>query len=189
MSEAMALESLAEQWLRSEGYWTQTRVPFRMRRGNSDLDVLGVNLKRRVVVIECKGWGGPEYYPTYNTQRLEEEVVPLCRKAKKDLKYFLASVASRKLEITRVYEFRLVLPGHLPDGAQKRDMEKDLKKRCGLACNLRIFSVHEVIRDLQKWVGEDMHIRRKRYADTALEMLRWVWRSGGQICWRNPKGE
>ncbi len=191
MSETMALESLAEQWLRSQGYWTQTRVPFKKRKGNSDLDVIGVNLqgRGRVVVIECKGWYGPKDYPTFTSKGKKQDVVWLCQKAKEDLKYFLGSRASKDRGIARVDEFRLVLPGYLPDGAKRRDMETQVKKRCRLPWDLRLFSVHEIIRDLQTWVKRDMYVSRKRYSDTSLEMLRWVWRSGGEIRWRNRKGE
>lgn len=197
MSEAMALERLAEEWLRFQGFWTQTRVPFRLRGtakkplgSSSDLDVIGIRENEKgldVVVVEVKGHGAPNVYPDYTRHGRGREIIKICKEKKKDVRIFERSVR-KDWGIHRVNELRLVLGGKLVTaGDARRKLEHDLKHRYKLPFSVRIFSIDEMIRDLVECVRKDKDVRRKRYADSALEMIRWVLRSGGNICW--PAGD
>lgn len=42
---------------------------------------------------------------------------------------------------------------------------------------VRLLPVHKLISRLIKAVGEDMMVRRRRYPDTALELIRWLFRA------------
>ncbi len=182
MSEAMALETLMEHLLRFEGFWTRTRVPFKRKRGGlSDIDIVGINHKGRGVVVECKGWGSPESYYNLNTAKRRLQIRQLCRKAKKDIPHFLKSEANKTLGIRRIHEFRLVLPGKLDTGAPRKSLEQTLGKQ--MKCTVEIVCVDELLKKLVDHVAQDKNKRRKRYPDTSLEMIRWVLRSGGRICW------
>jgi len=44
---------------------------------------------------------------------------------------------------------------------------------------VRLLPVHRLLRELFLGVPEDMLLRRKRYPDTAMEMLRWITRAVG----------
>ncbi len=186
MSEPMALERLVEQWLRFDGYWTLTRVPFKILRrggGNSDFDVLGVNAKGKVVVAECKAWGRANDYWDFDAKSDRRVIEKLCKKVKKDWPHFKQSYANkRRLKLRRIDTPRLVLPGRLSDPGTKEELESSLTKRCGF--DVQIFGIHEVIQKIQDEVEKDKDKRRRRYADTALEMIRWILRSDGRICWK-----
>ena len=188
MSEAMAVERMVEEWLRFQGHWTQTRVPFKKPRGgNSDINVIGANLQRkrpRVVVVEVKGHGSPSAYPDYTSPGRARQIEDLCKKEKRSIKQFLHSPAAKHLGVTKVDELRLVEPGRLgPLGKRREDLEHTLRQKYRLPFELRIVSIDEVIKDLFKRVTTDKDERRKRYADTALEMIRWITRAKGQIEW------
>jgi hypothetical protein len=59
-----------------------------------------------------------------------------------------------------------------------------LRKEYGMPVDhLNVKGIHEVIQDLYNSVNIDMHERRKRYPDSALEMLRWMIRAGGRTDW------
>jgi hypothetical protein len=45
--------------------------------------------------------------------------------------------------------------------------------------SVRLLPVHRLLRELFLRVPKDMLIRRKRYPDTAMEMLRWIARAVG----------
>ncbi len=57
--EAMALESLVASVWRLDGFLAITRHPIRVKRGYSDLDVVGVRADGAVRVGECKATGQP----------------------------------------------------------------------------------------------------------------------------------
>ncbi len=182
----MALERLVEQWLRFDGYWTLTRVPFKIKRrggGNSDFDVLGVNAKGEVVVAECKAGGRASDYFNFDAKWGRRWIEELCEKVKKDWPHFKQSDANKKrLHLRRIDTLRLVLPGRLNNQGTKEKLESSLTKRCGF--DVQIFGIHEVIQKIQDNVEKDKNERRRRYADTALEMIRWILRSDGRICWK-----
>ena len=185
MSEVMALEKIVELWLKSEGHWTETRVPFKKPSGaNSDVDVIGIKLngkKAKVVVVEVKGHGSPSAFPNYGSPGRTRGIKRLCSKEKKDLKSFLRSDFAKQFGIKRVDEVRLVEPGRLPH--KRAELEHRLRQELRLPFVLRIYSVDEVIQLLWEWVIKNKDIRRKRYADTSLEMIRWILRSGRNIEW------
>lgn len=187
MSEVMALESLVEQLLSFEGYWTKMRVPFKKPSGaNSDLDVLGIKRGGRVVVAECKGWGSPEDYWNFDAPSRRKYLDELCREARDNFKHFLRSQQAKRLEIDHIDEFYLVLPGRVGQEENREALSARLKQKHRLPVSVfRLLCVHEVIRKLQDHVSKNMNERRKRYADTSLEMIRWVLRSGGRISWAN----
>ena len=45
------------------------------------------------------------------------------------------------------------------------------------ACKVRLWPVHLLLRQLFLELPVDMRLRRKRYPDTSMEMLRWVHRA------------
>ncbi|MFQ5777012.1 MAG: hypothetical protein ACE5IP_03285 [Terriglobia bacterium] len=183
MSEPMALETLAEHLLRFEGYWTQTRVPFKTRRGNSDWDVVGMSPSGRVVVAECKGVGSPRDYLNWDTPAKQRKIERWCKKAEDNWRYFLRSPANKRLQLRRINEFRLFLPGKLPRSNAREKLEARLQRKYSFP--VRLFSVQEIIQKLKLHVQRDMKERGKRYADPALEMIRWLLRAGGDIVWRS----
>lgn len=87
----------------------------------------------------------------------------------------------------KVKELRLILGERLPAADARRKFEQELKGKGKL--EVHIFSIDEMIRGLVESVREDMYVRRKRYADTALEMIRWIIRSGGNVCWPRDRAE
>ncbi len=186
MSEPMAVERLVEQWLRFDGYWTLTRVPFKIKThggGNSDFDVLGVNWKGEVVVAECKAGGRADDYFNLDAKGMRGWIEELCGKVKKDWRHFKQSYTNKKrLHLRRINTFIVVLPGRLNDQETKEKLESSLTKRYGF--DVQIFGIHEVIQKIQDQVENDMGKRQRRYADTALEMIRWILRSHGRICWK-----
>ena len=65
MSEVMAIESIVEAYAKFKGYFCEMRVPFKLKRGYSDFDIVGFNPKTRAtLVVECKAWGSSDYYPS-----------------------------------------------------------------------------------------------------------------------------
>lgn len=192
MSEAMALERLAQEWLRFQGFWTQTRVPFRLRfngktplGASSDLDVIGLRQNGKeldVVVVEVKGHGSPDTYPRFTKSR-KQKIIEICKAKKRDIRLFERSVR-KDWGIGKVNELRLVLGERLvPAGKRRNELERSIKRKCKLPFRVRIFAIDEIIRDLVEYVRKDKDERRKRYADTALERIRWIIRSDGNVCW------
>lgn len=53
--------------------------------------------------------------------------------------------------------------------------ERELGAAYGVC--VRLLPVHRLLRSLFIGIAKDMHVRRKRYPDTALEMLRWTART------------
>jgi hypothetical protein len=79
MSESMALERMAQIFAELEGYLTVTRVPYLNRykrsgetrksnqQGDLDLVGLGPAPNYPLLLVECKGYGGPESYENWFT--------------------------------------------------------------------------------------------------------------------------
>ncbi len=179
MSEPMALERLAAEWLRFEGYWTELRVPYRKKNTFSDIDVLGFRKQAPgVVAVECKGWGKATEYRHLAKGRIDR-IRRHCWRTKRSWASFQHS--NKRLGLGRIDELRLVWPGSFRKEATKIKLEKELTNKCGF--KVRIFGVRDLIVQLENCVRNDLKERGKRYPDTALEMIRWVVRSGGRICW------
>ena len=68
MSEPMAIELLAEELAKFRGYLTEIRVPFKLEKGGiTDFDVIGYSPQTgKSLVIECKAWGSPNQYSSFN---------------------------------------------------------------------------------------------------------------------------
>lgn len=92
MSEAMAIEKMAENLAKTEGYFaTSTDVPYLRKRdknGNDkqgkqagDLDIVGRNLKNELLVIECKAYGGPEEYDNWFKNSRIKTIIELVESA------------------------------------------------------------------------------------------------------------
>ena len=63
MGEVMAIERIAEELVKLNGYLTVCNMPFKKGRGHGDLDIIGYRPKdKRILVVECKAWGGPDEY-------------------------------------------------------------------------------------------------------------------------------
>jgi hypothetical protein len=170
MGEAMAIESIAEEYAKFKGYFTETRVPFKLEIGHSDIDVLGFHLQKgTTLVIECKAWGSPDQYFNFCGDRLgfRKEF----RKIITHWKYFKKSPNNKKWNLNRLDEIWYVIPGYCDD---KEEIEGKLSKE--LNHIIKIIPIHELIRDVMFEVKEDKDKRRKRYSNPALEFCRWLLR-------------
>jgi len=169
MSEAMAIESIVQEYAKFKGYLTETRVPFKLKRGHSDLDVLGFNPKtKNSLVAECKAWGSPNQYPSYNNSKkwFKEKFEEIIAK----WEHFKNS-PTNKWRFSKLDEIWYVIPGYCDD---KEQVEADLSTE--LDHNVRIIPIHELILDVMFEVKKDKDIRRKRYSNPALEFCRWLLR-------------
>lgn len=170
MGEAMAIESIAEEYARFKGYFTETRVPFKLEIGHSDIDVLGFHpQKGTTLVIECKAWGSPDQYFNFcgDTLGFRKEF----RKIITHWKYFKKSPNNKIWNFNRLDEIWYVIPGYCDD---KEEIEGKLSKE--LNHIIKIIPIHELIRDVMFEVKEDKDKRRKRYSNPALEFCRWLLR-------------
>jgi len=99
MSEAMALEQMACALAEMEGYLTASRVPVLGKRDRwgadkdgsqlGDLDVVGVGPgeQGRLLVVECKGYGGPDDYDNWLKPLRLDEIAYLVDGAVTNLAY------------------------------------------------------------------------------------------------------
>lgn len=166
MTEEMAIESLVKLFWELKGYLVKTRVHYKGKKGGiRDIDVLCFDPKtRECIVIECKAWGSPEEYPTYT----------LDKKNKKDIidsiKELTNELALRRakevLGVDKVDRAILYVGGdvdqHLIDF-----LNQDSK------IPIDVVPIHKLVFELFLEVASDMRERRKRYPDTALELIRW----------------
>lgn len=170
MSEAMAIESIAEEYAKFLGYFTETRVPFKLKKGNSDIDVLGFNPKTKTsLVIECKAWGSPNQYPSFTNSKkwFKEKLTEIIGK----WSYFKKAKTNR-WNLINLDEIWFIIPGFCDD---KSKIEAEISKE--LKHDIKIIPIHELLLNIMFKVREDKNIRRKRYANTALEFCRWLLRS------------
>lgn len=165
----MAIEAMAEELAKSEGYFTETRVPFKKDKGNSDFDVLGYHPKNNhTLVIECKAWGSPENYTSFNNYSFFQEFF---QKIIDDFSYFKSSPTNH-WGIKKLNEMWFVIPGSCDYISEyEADLLKEFKIRC------RLIPIHQLIFELLKFVRDDKDKRRKRYNNAALEFCRWFLRS------------
>lgn len=169
MSETMAIESIAEEYAKFKGYFTETRVPFKFIIGNSDIDVLGYNPKtKNSLVIECKAWGSPDKYPSFDDSEWFKEIF---KQIIKKWDYF-KKAPTNKWNLSSLDEIWFVVPGSCD---HKSQIEKEVKKE--LNHNVKIIPIHELILDIMFEVKKDKNVRRKRYSNSALEFCRWLLRS------------
>ena len=182
MAEVMAIETIAAEYAKLKWYFTQTRVPFKLKTGISDIDVLGYNPRtRKTIVVECKAWGSPDQYAKFTWEewhialRDHEDYFGGIQKRWK--KFFVHSDVN-KWKLSRLDEIWLVLPGIFPE---KDRMEKWLKKELGITCH--ILPIHELLLRVISGVASDKDVRRKRYEDSAMEFCRWFVRSYNRKAW------
>lgn len=93
---------------------------------------------------------------------------------KEDWRSFIDGQKTNKWGFRTFDKIRLVVDGHFPTDGRER-FQKELKTMAG--CEVEILPIHEMIEQLFLMIKEDKNNRRKRYPDTALEMLRWLLRS------------
>lgn len=170
MSEVMAIESIAEEYAKFLGYFTETRVPFKLKKGNSDIDVLGFNPKTKTsLVIECKAWGSPDQYPSFTNSKkwFKEKLTEIIGK----WGYFKKAPTNR-WNLKNLDEIWFIIPGFCDD---KSKIETEISKE--LNHDIKIIPIHELILNIMFEVRKDKNIRRKRYANPALEFCRWLLRS------------
>ncbi len=113
MSEAMAIESIVQEYAKFKGYLTETRVPFKLKRGHSDFDVLGFNPKTKSsLVVECKAWGSPDQYPSYNDSKkwFKEEFEEIIGKWER-----FKNSPTNKWGLSKLDEIWYVIPGYCDD--------------------------------------------------------------------------
>lgn len=175
--EPMAIERLVAEYLKLDGYFIKTRIPFHTRKGSiSDLDVIGIKTKNRdSIVVECKAFGSANVYPNYDTPRRREDIRKYAEKLVKRTRVFLSSESNKKqFKISRFRRYLIIVPGYLDDDA-RTDLEIILKKK--LRKRFRIMPIHELIQETIRRVEADKTQRGARYPDTALEMIRWMSRA------------
>lgn len=170
MSEVMAIESIAEEYAKFLGYFTESRVPFKLEKGNSDIDVLGYNPKtKKSLMVECKAWGSPDQYPSFNgcNSWFKEQFKEMVKKWD-----FFKKSPTNKWNIHNLDEIWFIIPGFCDD---KLEIEENLSKEFSKI--IKIFPIHELILNVMFEVKKDKDVRRKRYSNSALEFCRWLLRS------------
>lgn len=190
MSEGMALEKLAEEHARLQGYLTLVRVPFKRplekgkrNRANTDFDVIGFNRKTgKVLLVEVKGYFAPEAYPDWSTDGWDRSRVPVFVDdlAQKWQEFVVSSGVNDMLgfRLKDLGEIRMVIPGEWPNDRKgfERRLESLVRKRLRRPVRVSILPIHDMLLEIIKLVKTDKDIRRVRYADTALEAFRWLLR-------------
>jgi len=169
MSEVMAIESIVEAYAKFKGYFCEMRVPFKLRGGYSDLDIVGFNPKTRAtLVVECKAWGSSDYYPSCGGSGYKRWFKEEFRRIIKKWDRFKKSPSNR-WNLSKLDQIWYVLPGYSQD---KEKVEAQLSKE--LKHSIRIIFIHELIRNVILEVNEDRKKRGKRYSNPALEFCRWL---------------
>jgi len=170
MSELMAIESIVEEYAKFLGYFTEHRVPFKLKKGNSDIDVLGYNRKtKKSLMIECKAWGSPNQYYSFNDSKswFKKQFQTMIGKWE-----FFKKSSTNKWNLSKLNEIWFVIPGFCDDRLQT---EAEISKE--LHCTVKIIPIHNLLLDIMFEVKKDKDVRRKRYPNAALEFCRWLLRS------------
>lgn len=167
----MAIESIAEEYAKLEGYLTLTRVRFKMRRGHSDIDVIGYNPKEgNVLLIETKARGPPEKYKEANIRKCKN-------KAKELLKKWSAFCSSG----TNKWEFKKKMLKEIWliwDGYIKNNDEKEIKIE---KIKVKIIPIHIMLLKFIYRIRKDVFERRVRYPHPAMEMIRLLIKTYNNI--------
>ncbi len=169
MSEVMAIESIVEAYAKFRGYFCEMRVPFKLKRGYSDLDIVGFNPKTgATLVVECKAWGSSDYYPSFDGSDSKRWFKKQFREIIKKWDQFKKSPSNR-WKLSKLNQIWYVLPGHFQ---HKEVFEAQLSKE--LKHSIKIIFIHELIRNVILEVNKDRKKRGKRYSGPALEFCRWL---------------
>lgn len=177
MSEVMAIEAIAEEYAKFLGYFTETRVPFKLGNGSSsDFDVLGFNRKTdKTIVIECKAWGGPKDYTSFNTAGRKKQIKEIINNIIKNWAYFKKS-PNNKWKLSELNKILLVIPGFC-SSETKKELVHSVKLENKSTVEVEIMPIHELLMNIMIMVDDDKDERRKRYSNPALEFCRWLLRS------------
>ena len=173
MSEEMAIEKLVENYVNFEGYFTTFRVPYKKSGGGlSDIDIIGYNPRNQeTLLVEVKAWGSPESYKNAEKWDDWEEWIG---ELKDGWKGFTRG-GSNHWGFTKLDKVLIVLPAHFKTPNKEAILSEELSKKFGF--KVEILPIHSLIERLFFKVNEDMIVRRRRYPDTALELLRWIIRT------------
>lgn len=174
----MAIERIAEELAKLEGYLTVTRVPYSTGESNSDLDVVGFRpYENRVLLIECKAWGKPEEYKDRGTERRIAKVVAIGSDLIQGWQKFVAGPTNywhfKKGDLA---EIRIIVPGHI-EQKPRDELVRRLRQVVPAGVEVSVIMIHEMLLKVFEVVKTDMKVRRKRYPDSAFEMARWLIRS------------
>ena len=169
MSDVMAIESITEEYAKFLWYFTEARVPYKLSTGwISDIDVLGYNPKtKKALAVECKAWGWPSDYPNFtdkDVQSYVDESIP-------KLKTFKSSPTNKRW-IKWFDEFRYIVPWSC---SHQEELEQRLSKKYKM--KITILPIHDLLLNIMSEVKKDMHLRRRRYSNTALEFCRRLIRA------------
>jgi len=142
----------------------------RRARTLSDFDVIAYNRSNgEVIIAECKGWGSPESYLNFSTDKRLNKLKSIAEKIVNCWKNFVNSRFNKygfgKDELKKVI---IVIPGYISSTNKHTTIS---------GVPVEIKPVHEVILDIIKIVKNDMYVRRRRYWNPALEMIRWIIRA------------
>ena len=175
----MAIESLLEEYARLKGYFTIPRVPFKKKRGHGDIDVLAYNPKeKRLLIIECKAWGPPEEYGRI-TPKKKNMIIDVANRICENWKDFVRQKANKwSFRLEDLDEVWLIWAGYFRKRDEKEDLEKKItqtfKQKIGKNIKFQIYLIHELIEDMIREIRVDKDVRRKRYLDSAFELIRWL---------------
>jgi len=177
MGEVMAIERIAEELVRFNGYLTVCNMPFKKGRGHGDLDIIGYRPKdKRILVVECKAWGGSDEYKNFSTQKEIENLRKLVGKIYEDWVAFTKSKTNlwefKKNELKEIW---LIIPGYFKNEETPRQIEEQASSNLGV--QVKIMPIHMMIKELFERIKEDKDVRRKRYLDSASELIRWLFRA------------
>jgi hypothetical protein len=231
MSEAMALERMTQILAELRGYLTATRVPYLAhyeksgaektgtQQGDLDLVGMGPPPDRRLLVAECKGFGGPESYENWLTASYLPYLQYLVWNVSKNIQAVshvrwgpeFQAKNNRPDEVWIIFSGFFVPASNparwsLPDKPNNKPFVEKMREFAQSAWNSRddekkdeqegyllstaeeflgkrydirvqLYPIHRLLYELFQEVPKDMTRRRKRYADTAMEMLRWISRT------------
>ncbi|MFA6321813.1 MAG: hypothetical protein WCY36_08180 [Candidatus Omnitrophota bacterium] len=189
MSEVMAIESIVAEYARFQGYFVETRVGVKTKKGaHSDIDVLGFkqdgNLKE-ALLVECKACGTAGSYPDHHTKNQVKYIKNLFKKLIERWKWISKEEEQDqrwKKTLKRAGKITLwvVIGGSFNDTTKKTMLENKIKKqymKVKTIKDVRIIPIHEILLGIIKEVREGKNERGKRYDNAALEFCRWLLRA------------
>jgi hypothetical protein len=169
MTEIMAIEKIAEEHAKLEGFLTITRVPYKKVKNYGDLDILAYSPEDGfLMLIDVKARGKVERYTNANTEKGREYIE---RRISGLMTYWPKFVSgnTNRWKFKKLDKIRLIVDG--PFDA-KHQFQEDLTKKFEVPVEL--LPIHELFEQIILRVNVDMRVRRKRYPDTALEFIRWL---------------
>ena len=157
------------------------------KKGISDIDIIAYKRdKDELIMIECKGWGSPEKYGHFNSPKKIEMLARVI--IKRLCVWDNYANNSKEFNYNELKKFVIIIPGAIREES-KNDVKKRVidkirqnpllrkyvdARRNTLKVEIDIKPIHELILGLVEEVKRDMVIRRKRYQNEALELIRWL---------------